>query len=33
VHEYYPMWKPDKWKCKELKLGKLSVKGINNGYR
>ena len=33
VHEYYPMWKPDKWKCKELKLGKLSVKRENNEYR
>ena len=23
VHEHYPMWKPDKWKCKKLTIGRL----------
>ena len=33
VHEYYPIWKPTKWKCKVLMTGKLSVKRENNEYR
>jgi|TARA_R110002126_G_C10112013_1_gene467412 hypothetical protein len=23
VHKHYPMWRPDKWKCKKLPIGRL----------